>query len=90
MTHELKILPVYFQAVLSGDKTFEVRENSDRGFQKGDTVFLNETKDYESNSGPSGNFITAEILYVSNFNQKENIVVFSFKVLNKTIVEERF
>lgn len=40
MKHELKTLPVYFEAVLNGDKTFEIRDNSDRGFQKGDTVPL--------------------------------------------------
>ena len=32
MTHELKILPMYFQAVWDGDKTFEVRKN-DRGYK---------------------------------------------------------
>ena len=39
MEHELKIWPQYYQAVASGKKTFEVREN-DRGFQAGDTVTL--------------------------------------------------
>jgi hypothetical protein len=39
--HELKIWPVYYQAVRSGSKTFEIREN-DRGFQKGDRVVLRE------------------------------------------------
>lgn len=38
MNHELKILPCYFDAVLSGRKTFEIRDNCDRGFQAGDTV----------------------------------------------------
>jgi hypothetical protein len=40
-THELKIWPVYYQAVKSGQKTFELR-NNDRGFQKGDRVILRE------------------------------------------------
>ena len=40
MNHELKTLPSYFEAVLSGDKTFEIRDNSDRGFQRGDIVDL--------------------------------------------------
>ena len=35
MNHKLKILPQYYDAVLSGKKPFEVRENY-RGFQKGD------------------------------------------------------
>jgi hypothetical protein len=40
-THELKIWPVYYEAVRSGAKTFELRQN-DRGFQKGDKVILRE------------------------------------------------
>ncbi|MBR3961234.1 MAG: DUF3850 domain-containing protein [Clostridia bacterium] len=41
MIHELKILPEYFYAVISGEKTFELRVN-DRNFQKGDYLALNE------------------------------------------------
>ena len=40
-SHDLKTLPVYFDAVLRGDKTFEVRKN-DRDFQTGDTLVLKE------------------------------------------------
>ncbi|MGN2371913.1 ASCH/PUA domain-containing protein [Clostridium cagae] len=39
--HELKILPKYFNAVLDGTKTFELRKN-DRGFEVGDTLVLKE------------------------------------------------
>ena len=41
MIHELKILPEYFDAVISGEKTFELRVN-DRNFKKGDYLALNE------------------------------------------------
>lgn len=41
MIHELKILPEYFNAVLSGEKTFEIRK-CDRPFSKGDLLALNE------------------------------------------------
>ena len=41
MIHELKILPEYFNAIISGEKTFEVRKN-DRPFHKGDLLALNE------------------------------------------------
>lgn len=35
--HNLKILNDFADAVVAGDKTFEIREN-DRGFQKGDFI----------------------------------------------------
>lgn len=41
--HELKILPNYFKAVVSGEKTFELRKN-DRKFEVGDTLVLKEYK----------------------------------------------
>jgi len=41
MTHELKILPQYFEAVEKGEKTFELRLN-DRGYQVGDMLYLRE------------------------------------------------
>lgn len=37
--HRLKVWSQYFDALKSGDKTFEVRKD-DRGFQKGDTLSL--------------------------------------------------
>lgn len=40
-THNLKILPPYFEALASGKKTFELRYN-DSGFKEGDTLILNE------------------------------------------------
>lgn len=39
MIHKLKTWPQYWDAVKSGDKTFEVRRD-DRGFQKGDILEL--------------------------------------------------
>ena len=40
-THELKVQPPYFDALLNDRKNFEVRRN-DRGFQTGDVLYLHE------------------------------------------------
>lgn len=40
MMHQLKIQEAFAEAILRGEKTFEVRVN-DRGFQKGDHVVFN-------------------------------------------------
>lgn len=37
--HILKVVAPYFEALLDGSKTFEVRKN-DRAFQRGDTLVL--------------------------------------------------
>jgi len=85
MIHNLKIEPVYYDAIEAGDKTFEVRWNEDRGFQKGDTVFFQAYRNacYDS----SRRDIKAEITYVTNFKQQEGWVVFGFK---KSIDEFEF
>ena len=40
MTHKLKLYKEYADAVLSGEKSFEIRFN-DRGYQKGDFIEFN-------------------------------------------------
>lgn len=39
MTHELKILPQYYEEVKAGNKNFELRKN-DRDYMEHDTVIL--------------------------------------------------
>jgi hypothetical protein len=59
--HELKTWPVYFEAVINGDKNFEVRKN-DRSFQTGDTLLLRE---YDPGTGEySGHELTFRVGYV--------------------------
>ena len=61
--HNIKILPEYFNQVVSvsgGKKRFELRKN-DRDYQVGDTVTLEE---WQPEKGYTGNAITVEIQYL--------------------------
>ena len=84
MFHQLKILPAHFESIISGDKRFEIRDNTERGFQKGDEVELLE---FERKAGPigkhSGRTALVTLTYVSNFNQKEGFVVFGFNLVSE-------
>ena len=73
--HELKIRSAYFQAVMDGTKTFEIRKD-DRQFRPGDTVKLREIAPdpLEHYTGRSTDF---RIGYVTAFEQIPGNVVFS-------------
>ena len=75
-THKLKIWPEYFEKVLQGSKTFEVRRD-DRGFEEGDRVVLQE---YDINknkySGRELSFQIGEMIY-SVFGLKDGFCAFS-------------
>lgn len=60
MIHELKILPMYFEAVISGKKTFEIRK-ADRPYKVGDLLALN-----EFDKGHTGNSCIVYIDYILN------------------------
>ena len=78
MIHVLKIYPCYFIPLIRGEKKFEIRNNSDRGFQKGDSVRFNE---FDPKTGYTGRSQLADISYVSNFKQPKNQVVFGFSLM---------
>ncbi|MFT6496294.1 MAG: hypothetical protein ACJA2A_002080 [Cycloclasticus pugetii] len=83
MMHHLKILPAFFESAIRGEKNFEIRNNDDRGFQKGDTVYLIE----QEKETPTGRAQLVEITYVSNYNQPSNQVVFGFSLTGDVIEE---
>ncbi len=75
MLRELKIRKCFFEPVLQRLKTFEIRRNSDRGFQAGDKCLLCEVDDVGVRTGRQAK---GRITYVLNYEQKEDYVVFSF------------
>ncbi|EKD8217487.1 DUF3850 domain-containing protein [Listeria innocua] len=77
MTHKLKIDIKYFKAILSGKKNFEIR-NNDRNFKVGDTVILQEITNDRIYTGRE---VTGIITYITDFEQKDGFVVFSFELL---------
>jgi len=77
MLHELKIKRCFFAPVLTREKTFEIRRNSDRGFQAGDECLLCEVDDVGVRTGRQAK---GKITYVLNYEQKEDYVVFSFEL----------
>ncbi|WP_212647190.1 DUF3850 domain-containing protein [Candidatus Enterococcus clewellii] len=76
--HQLKTDPEWFKDARRGVKKFEIRSN-DRDFCKGDIVILEEynreTKEY------SGESIIVEVIYICDFEQKHNNIVFGFEKL---------
>lgn len=59
MIHDLKILPEYFEAVLKGVKTFELRKN-DRNFKTEDMLKLREY----SNGEYTGREVLKRVTYI--------------------------
>lgn len=75
MTHNLKTWPEYYQRILTGEKTFEVR-NNDRDFQTGDYLTLEEY-DPKSNTY-TGNSLAKKVSYIlhgGNFGLDSGVVV---------------
>lgn len=79
MTHELKILPQYFEAIDSGDKTFELRLN-DRDYHVGDMLYLREYS--ASCGGYTGRTLTKKVTYVlkhcPEYGLKESYCILGF------------
>lgn len=71
VVHDLKIQEHFLKAKIRGDKPFEIRNDSDRGFQKGDYTCYTDT----TTSIPHIKH-WYQITYVCRYMQIENYVVF--------------
>lgn len=78
--HELKTWPPFFDAVVEGKKTFEIRKN-DRNFRVGDVLVLQEydkiTESYTGRSTPK--IVTYIARDLKQFGLPEDTVVMGFK-----------
>ena len=74
--HHLKIWPQYFDAVLSGVKPFEIREN-DRDYQVGDHLRLLEWSPEQEEF--TGRQLEVLVTYMTEFGQKAGTVVMGIK-----------
>ena len=81
MRHRIKIKESFADAIVGGDKTFEIRYN-DRGYQKGDIVAfqcVNGDEVYSLSISHPINHMVFEIDYVlSGYGLKEGFCVFGF------------
>lgn len=87
ITHELKILPDFFEAFIRGDKNFEIR-NNEHDFKVGEFLVLNEwtSCDYAKRCA-TGRSIKSVITYVTDFAQRDNFVVMGIRPVQYMKVE---
>ena len=79
--HEIRINEEFCDAIVSGDRNFDIQQN-DRGYQKGDRVIFRplRTWPYNANLVHDIEFKEYEITYVlSGWGLKQGYVVFGFK-----------
>ena len=83
-THELKVLPKYFERILEGEKTFEIRKN-DRDFQTGDKIILYE---YDG-TDYTGSYVRGYITYIfhgGEYGLEVGYCIFSFRKSEVNVV----
>ena len=78
MTHELKILPEYYNLVASREKTFEIRKN-DRDYHAGDTLILKEW-DGEKYTGRLVTRYVNYIMYGGQYGLEDGYCIMNLKV----------
>jgi ASC-1-like (ASCH) protein len=79
MKHELKIVPLYFKVVASGEKKAEVRRN-DRNYQVGDHLILKEwSPEFKIYTGQELNVRVTHILELKDLGHPADYVVLSIE-----------
>lgn len=83
-THELKIMPEYYEAVVSGKKTFEIRYN-DRDYNVGDLLILQECKKENDQEHYTGRCELAIVTYIldEQTSLREGYIAMGIKLINE-------
>lgn len=82
-THELKILPSYFEQVANGNKSFEIRKN-DRDYKLHDVLLLREiepTRSVYEEVKYTGRMKAVKVTYITDFEQKPGYVVMGITII---------
>lgn len=83
----LDILEKDLLPIIAGNKTFEIREQSDRNFHVGQYVCLKHTKlDMDKNMAIN-TMLIIRIKYITEYTQKSDHVVFSFDIIGDVMTE---
>jgi len=82
--HTIKLSDKYYQRVISGQKTFEIRKN-DRDYQVGDTLLMFDPDvNLDMYSDMPSNYIHAKIVYMTTEFQQEGYCVLGIEIINRT------
>lgn len=73
--------------IIAGNKTFEIREQSDRKFYVGQYVCLKHTKIEMNKNMAINTMLIIKIKYITDYAQKSDYVVFSFDVVGDVMHE---
>ena len=85
-THFLKIIKEYYEKIITGEKTFEIR-NNDRKFLVGDRLQLDEW--HQNDPIPySGRSCIVEVAYITDWNQRGDYVVMGIKLIGSDDTDE--
>jgi len=83
----LDILEKYLLPIISGDKTFEIREKRDRNFYVGQHICLKHTKIESWQNRAIYTMLIIKIKYITEYAQKSGYVVFSFDIIGDVMTE---
>lgn len=87
--HNIKIRKEFADAIISGDKLFEIREN-DRGYQKGDHIIFRAIDELGLSTKHEINSTEYEITYVINgWGLKNGFVVLGIKQIIEADKEDK-